>query len=418
MKHNERQEAVLKAMDSNDKILVVAPPGAGKTFTLVEAVKKYCEVNPMDRILVVTFTNKATDDLKLKTRDIMSILNVSTIHSWSLKELKRIGVKYNQHIDLLDEVQIKAILQELLDEFGYKNVKLWFLYYWLMVNRTYELSPAQNRIFNRMDIAYTKYKRDRDLYDFGDLPLYLSDMLRLTGEVLDGFDAIFVDEFQDVDDIQLKIFLDMPSRMKFFIADPDQAIYIFRGATEENLKELVDFNSMELNVNYRSGQAIIDFGAFVRTSVFQTGALPHTIVGSKVKSGRPEFDSHVYIIRDYVPYVYQRIEDKTCLMDSSFGDKNIVDKMLNKLPQILCRTNKQVAAIQAKGYKDVSTIHQAKGLEYDNVIVVEFGMRNIEDLNVMYVACTRPKDNLLIMDFENLIDEIKPTAFYERGMLL
>jgi superfamily I DNA/RNA helicase len=69
---------------------------------------------------------------------------------------------------------------------------------------------------------------------------------------------------------------------------------------------------------------------------------------------------------------------------------------------ILCRTNKQVKMIEELGWKDVSTVHQAKGLEYDNVISVDMPLSDREDLNVAYVAATRARNSLLIANFQQL----------------
>lgn len=74
---------------------------------------------------------------------------------------------------------------------------------------------------------------------------------------------------------------------------------------------------------------------------------------------------------------------------------------------ILCRTNKQVKAINEKGYYNVSTVHQAKGLEYDNVIVIDFPIKELEDLNIAYVALTRARNGLYVINwalFEELMD--------------
>lgn len=67
-------------------------------------------------------------------------------------------------------------------------------------------------------------------------------------------------------------------------------------------------------------------------------------------------------------------------------------------PMILCRTNKQVNYIQKAGYFETSTVHQAKGLEYDNVIVIDTTISSIEDLNIAYVAMTRARNKLLVIN--------------------
>ena len=74
---------------------------------------------------------------------------------------------------------------------------------------------------------------------------------------------------------------------------------------------------------------------------------------------------------------------------------------------ILCRTNKQVKTIEELGYFRVSTIHQAKGLEYKDVIVIDGEMPSSEDLNVSYVAMTRARDNLAVVNFVNFITYLR-----------
>jgi ATP-dependent exoDNAse (exonuclease V) beta subunit len=85
------------------------------------------------------------------------------------------------------------------------------------------------------------------------------------------------------------------------------------------------------------------------------------------------------------------------------GEK-IVQEFLQKEAMILCRKNKEVKAIQQLGYSKAQTIHQAKGLEYEHVIVTDFEVRGIEDINISYVAMTRAGKGLLAANY---------TAFYK-----
>lgn len=116
----------------------------------------------------------------------------------------------------------------------------------------------------RINDMYIEYKRRNRLYDFMDLPLYLLDVLTEYDERIKHVDALFVDEFQDVDDIQARIFTLVDASKKFYIGDIDQAIYIFRGATPNNIKDLHDFTHLKLDINYRSYQPIIDFAVQVK----------------------------------------------------------------------------------------------------------------------------------------------------------
>lgn len=72
---------------------------------------------------------------------------------------------------------------------------------------------------------------------------------------------------------------------------------------------------------------------------------------------------------------------------------------------VLCRTNKNVKRMQALGYENAMTVHQAKGLEFDNVIVVDNDSDGNEEININYVALTRARNVMLIASidfFENV----------------
>ena len=67
---------------------------------------------------------------------------------------------------------------------------------------------------------------------------------------------------------------------------------------------------------------------------------------------------------------------------------------------ILCRTNKQVKYLTDAGYFEASTVHQAKGLEYDNVLVIDSTISSLEDLNIAYVALTRARNRLFVVNWQ------------------
>jgi len=75
-------------------------------------------------------------------------------------------------------------------------------------------------------------------------------------------------------------------------------------------------------------------------------------------------------------------------------------EFMSNRPMILCRTNKQVKYINDAGYYEASTVHQAKGLEYKNVIVIDTTISCTEDLNIAYVALTRAQDNLFVVNWQ------------------
>jgi superfamily I DNA/RNA helicase len=265
-----------------------------------------------------------------------------------------------------------------------------------MGNYNVDVPGSVKMKFEKVLRTYIAYKRDNTLYDFTDLPLYLFDMLNLYNEEITNVDALFVDEFQDVDDVQAQIFTKVIAKKFFYIGDPRQSIYLFRGAGPQNLENLTDFTHYELNINYRSYQSIINYATAVRETGAGTSlAFVDYLIDSDIVCNRVDEPGEVYVVKDeyYTEDLVDQIEKSTYSVLSAF---------LMKKPYILCRTNKQVKAIEALGYKNVSTIHQAKGLEYNYVIVTDMELDTEEEINIAYVACTRAENGLLICDHEVL----------------
>jgi len=390
----------LEAIHSNsDKILVTACPGAGKSTSLVGAISYYLTEHPKANVIAITFTRKAADDLSDKLSAYPTV-TPSTIHSWSLRQLRELAFEHHFIVRLLQEEEIKEILRHLCKKVGFYNIQEFWLYLYVTGNYNMDISEVNKRRYERIAREYIQYKRDNSLYDFMDLPLYLYDKLEEYGVNIEGVDGLFVDEFQDVDPVQAQVFNRVAAKKKFFIGDERQAIYKFRGADSSVLNDLDGFDSYTLNINYRSGQDILDFASTLYNTVPSkisditdiTDYGEDRIIGSRNISGRVIVCGENGIANDL-----------------TYGDVNsaytfLIGYIYKNNPYILCRSNKIVKAIKKLGYSNVSTIHQAKGLEYKDVLVVDFDIDpdNEEELNIAFVACTRAKDSLVIANYEVL----------------
>ena len=390
MKYNDLQQDAINSLAP--KVLVTAPAGSGKTSTLVGAIQKYAEDNPGDRIVAITFTKKAALELQSRTFGIK--VDSSTIHSWSLKELNRLGTKYKFKVSILQDDQIQEILQALSRKCGYYSMNYFMLFAYVMGNYNIDVAQSTKMKYEKVLRTYIQYKRENQLYDFTDLPLYLYDMLNKYNEEIESIDGLFVDEFQDVDDVQAKIFTKVRAKKYFYIGDAQQSIYIFRSAGPQNLRNLTDFEHHTLNINYRSYQGIIDYANTMRVG--------NQFISDTIKTkpcniicARTDEDGEVYVVEDEC-YCHDAIHGY--IKDTY----QTLTAFLLKKPYILCRSNKQVKAIESLGYKNVSTIHQAKGLEYTNVIVTDMELNGEEEINIAYVACTRAQNGLLICDSDTL----------------
>ena len=390
----------LEAVNSTaDNILIIAPAGSGKTSTLVEAIKKYKTDNPDARVVAITFTRKSADDLKVRLSGYGNV-NPSTIHSWAYQELEKLSERLRNEdpnntfkVKLLQDEKIKEILTDLVKKRRYFYIKVDILFSYVMGNYNMDISDKLKSMFKAVHEDYINYKDYHGLYDFTDLPQYLFDKLSDYDRRIEDIDGLFVDEFQDVDDVQLDLFERVDAAKKFYIGDPQQSIYIFRGASEEVMKRLKNFKKYNLDKNYRSNQEIIDFATtFQNNAVFdpilfsaQLESYQSTIIANKGQGGEVYVvnrGASGYKVNEYIKYD---------------GEK-IVKKFMKYNPMILCRTNKEVRAIKKLGFEKVQTIHQAKGLEYPYVIITDFEIRGIEDINIAYVGMTRAEKGLLCIN--------------------
>jgi ATP-dependent DNA helicase UvrD/PcrA len=123
--------------------------------------------------------------------------------------------------------------------------------------------------------AYTARKRARNLLDFDDLLLLWQAALAdpVAGPVLRGmFDAVLVDEYQDVNAVQASIvrLLQPDGKQLTCVGDDAQAIYGFRGADPAHLRQLTaDYPGLDvvrLGRNYRSRQGVLDLANLIRPS--------------------------------------------------------------------------------------------------------------------------------------------------------
>ena len=391
---NKRQ---LEAVNSlADNILIIAPAGSGKTSTLVEAIKKYKDENPEARVVAITFTRKSAEDLRVRLAGYGNVFP-STIHSWAYTELEKLSDRLRAEdpnntfkVKLLQDEKIKEILTELLKKRRYYYIKVDILFSYVMGNYNMDISEKLKSMFKAVNEDYIVYKDLHGLYDFTDLPQYLFDKLSDYDRRIEDIDGLFVDEFQDVDDVQLDLFERVDAAKKFYIGDPQQSIYMFRGASEEVMKRLKNFKQYNLDKNYRSNQEIIDFAtSFQNDAVFnpilfsaQLESSNSTIIADKGLGGEVYVINRggsAYRVNEYIKYS---------------GEK-IIKKFMAYNPMILCRTNKEVRAVKQLGFEKVQTVHQAKGLEYPYVIITDFEIKGIEDINIAYVGMTRAEKGLL-----------------------
>ncbi len=274
----EQEQAVTKP---REPVLLIAGPGTGKTRTIIHRIVYFIENYhiPPEKILALTFSNKAANELKIRLQDMLEEraerVFCGTFHSFCLTVLR----KNYQLLDLdpfftvCDEEYQSNLLTEILKRRAVpdiahkvKGILLAFSNYRLKGKALPGFSAS---VFEE----YSRHLKRHRLIDFDQVLTLTLELFEQFPDVLEQYrflyQAILVDEFQDTDRIQYRIVKKLAEKHKniFVVADDDQSIYSWRGANPENIRDFMeDFQikkPLVLRQNYRSGQSIIDAAQLV-----------------------------------------------------------------------------------------------------------------------------------------------------------
>ncbi len=283
LKLNSKQRNAVEYVEG--PLRVIAGAGSGKTSVLVS---KICHlVNDLGisskRILAITFTNKAANEMKLRINNYLkgfSFPYVMTFHGFCNRFLKEeincIG--WDNDFNIMDEEDQESLIKELMKEnfISKEDTPLNACKNYISSSKNTFLTPEQAIVVdkNTRDAkksviynAYAKKQKQLNLLDFDDLLIMTKNILNSNEQVLakwqQRFDYVMVDEFQDTNDIQYSIvrLLTQKSRNIFVVGDPDQTIYSWRGANINLILDLDnDFPNLKtviLDKNYRSTKKIL-----------------------------------------------------------------------------------------------------------------------------------------------------------------
>jgi ATP-dependent DNA helicase Rep len=285
-KLNPRQREAVRHIDG--PLLVLAGAGSGKTRVIahkIEYLIKQKEVPP-ERISAITFTNKAAREMRERVSSLLPRKAkgpwISTFHTLGLRimraECALLG--YRPGFSILDSGDCAGLLADLMrrDQPGsdipvgeiQHQISSW-KYALIAPDKVVatDFTPAQ-KLALRCYGPYCEALRAFNAVDFDDLIIAPVGLLQANEEVLERWreriDYLLVDEYQDTNTCQYELVKQLVTGigkkpMFTAVGDDDQAIYAWRGATIENLKQLqVDFpdlNVIKLEQNYRSSTRIL-----------------------------------------------------------------------------------------------------------------------------------------------------------------
>lgn len=245
-------------------ILINAPAGSGKTTTIEKNVIKTLSNFPNSKILCITYTNRAAEELLFRINN--SNVQIQTIHSY-INEFIKVYFSHKEVLDLYFEIYRDKIKSEIENKAEDSNIKKKNDKY----KEKYNLKDEQFCIEiikkNINKIEYNELAFD-SLYYGG---LGHDSLLEFTKEVMgrfpvlkkrifDKFDYIYIDEYQDTSAVVLNIFYNAVKGTKtklYLLGDKMQQIYKnYDGSFEEELQEFD--SSRRLDTNYRSSAKIVD----------------------------------------------------------------------------------------------------------------------------------------------------------------
>jgi len=337
---NEKQKAA--ALAPPGPWLVLAGPGTGKTRTLVARIVALIDqykIKP-ERLLAVTYTNKATEEmrerLKVVLEDRAMSLQVSTFHAFCISILREWHEKVGlvKHFTIADEdcqLRIVARIAPMISgERHMRHLISRISGARLNSSETKPLTTLEQQLYKR----YEGELKKNALIDFDDILFFTQRLFFENPIILNryrrAFDAILVDEFQDTDRVQYEILRQLVSdhRNLFAVADDDQSIFSWRGANPTNidlfLKDFAKENVIVLTENYRSRPEIISQAQILIAQHSRLAQKNIQASRSDIDSSLPpirienfasDYDEAEFIIRD----IHQQIEKSPQLSYSDFA---------------------------------------------------------------------------------------------------
>lgn len=421
---NEKQ---LEAVKSLENTLVVAGAGSGKTFTIVNKIKYLLDNNiyKENELLIISFTNESVKDLK---RKIVYNLDIMTFHKLAITLIN------NPNMKISNEYYLKFIINEYFNSYGKYNKKqnklikrilqemdidnlkkLIFTFINLYKSNyndinyllnLYQKSHFINKIYFKIILEiyhiYNQELKASNLYDFNDMIKIATNNIN-NNQIKTNYKYIIIDEFQDTSLNRFKLInaiMKQNNAKIFVVGDDYQSIYRFSGCNLDiflNFNKLVNnLNIINLDYNYRNPKEIID------------------VANSFIMKNKNQIKKETICLKNINKPI------KICFYKNK---KTAIEKILKYIDSkylILGRNNKDKDLFNVQDIPFL-TIHKSKGLEEDNIILINLTNNNNslpskiknhkiinkiiktdyypyeEERRLFYVALTRTRNNIYLL---------------------
>ena len=483
--NDEQKKAII--IDS-PKILCIAGAGTGKTSVLIKRIEYLARYKSIDqgKILAITFTRKARQEMQQRLEKTLPNHNVKieTFNSFSEKILRKyekeiysgecrvadLRLQAKMFLAALKKLSITnddAITTYFSNNKITKNDKTTLLYslvsdvfaindYYLNRNESFEeinkriddfsLKDRKKAVFvYKILKIINKIKQENNIRGYTEQVIHAIDFFKNNKNRIPKYEHILIDEYQDINDLQIELIGVLNPENLFVVGDPRQSIYEWRNAKIEHIlgfsAKYENAKIIQLRTNYRSIKQIIDLA----NRVIDPLKLPNLIAHKK------EEEDSIAIIRHE-----SENAEKIFLLHSILAQD--VDR--NKI-FVLTRTNRQLDDIAEFFKKNklkflkkssdlennsrmpekdevvLSTVHAIKGLEAEIVFIAGANSINFpckasehpvlemiksedpynkesEELRLFYVAITRVKTKLVI-SYSGNITKFIPREYLENN---
>lgn len=420
---NDKQKEALLA--TKGPLLILAGAGSGKTKVVTSKIAYLIEELqvPSWKILAITFTNKAANEMrdrvsKLIDEDISSMW-IGTFHSICVrilrKNIDKIG--YSSSFTIYDRDDQITVVKEAIGELGldrdiYKprsivndisNIKSEGLSpkEYIDLNKTNFFKENLGKIYE----IYEKKLVSNNALDFDDLLIKTVDILRDYEDVRDfyrsKFEYIFVDEYQDTNKIQyefIKLVAGNEPNLTV-VGDNDQSIYKWRGADINNIlnfhKDFPGAKIVKLEQNYRSTQKILE------------------VANKVIENNRTRIEKNLWTSRNEgKPVVYREFPHSN---EEEYG---VINKIIGlhykgeefKDMAILYRTNAQSRGFEEAlvresiPYKIVGGLKFYDRMEVKDILAYLRAINNTDDNVSLSRIINRPKRGIGDTSLADLLD--------------
>jgi DNA helicase-2/ATP-dependent DNA helicase PcrA len=384
------QQQKLVVEHGEGPLLVVAGPGSGKTRVLTERIRRLLSEPGHFRILALTFTNKAANEMKDRLEDLGNARQraaISTLHSFCLDLLaergKLVGVDglpniFEQFKDR-KEILLKAAAQDPLLSWELEQIKDakalnkriddWLQGISWIKAHPITRTELDDDLTRQVIEAYDAGLRACNAYDFDDLLLLAYRLLSSYPKIADFYRRLYkfvcIDEAQDLNEAQyavLKALCGEHFKNVLMVGDPKQSIYGFNTSSPEfmnNFRDEFGARQVELTENFRSSQAVVNVARSLEPNYLVAAQLPIT-GAAKLLIGADEENEAEQIIDEIERLVVSGHED----VEGNISPSSCA--ILGRTRYALLAIEKELRSRSIPFYKRLTANHENESAVFDD----------------------------------------------------